>query len=106
MRWRLLHSVLTVSVCTGCHRRTGDNRLGEGTMRHYFGLDIAYRMTMVLCAVGLVAGIALVVDSVIQSEGYEWRQTTWGVVLLIIATFVGVRLHSDLGNLGNIGYCC
>lgn len=105
MRWRLLLAVLTLSVCTGCHRVTGygDNKLGEGTMRHYFGLDIAYRMTMVLCAVGLVAGIALVVDSVIQSEGYEWRQTTWGTVLIVIATVVGVRLHS---NLGNIGYCC
>jgi hypothetical protein len=97
--------MLALAVFSGCHRLTGygKNTYGEGTMRHYAGLDIGYRATIALCGMGVVVGSVIVLNSLVQPERYDRRQTAWGTVLVVLAVLVGVRVHSGFGN---IGYCC
>jgi hypothetical protein len=105
MRWRRIVPMLALVVFSGCHRLTGysEDTHGAGTMRHYAGLDIGYRVTMALCGIAAVVGSVIVLNSIVQPERYDRRQTAWGSVLVALAVFVGVRLHSGFGN---IGYCC
>jgi hypothetical protein len=97
--------VLALVVFSGCHRLTGygEDAQGEGTVRHYAGLDIGYRATMALCGIAVVLGSVIVLNSIVQPERYDRRQTAWGSVLIVLALFVGMRVHSGFGN---IGYCC
>jgi hypothetical protein len=96
---------VAVPLVTGCHRLTGygQDTYGEGTMRHYAGLDIGYRATIAVCVIGAIVGSVIVLNSIAQPERYDRRQTAWGAVLVVVAVLVGVRVHAGFGD---IGYCC
>jgi hypothetical protein len=103
--WRRIAPMLAFALLSGCHRVSGYGKdaYGEGTMRHYAGLDIGYRATLALCGIAIIVGSIIVLNSIVQPERYDRRQTAWGAVLVVLAILVGVRVHSGFGN---IGYCC
>lgn len=105
MKWRRLSGGLALLLFSGCHRLTGfgDSAYGAGTMRHAAGLDFAYRMTMVLCALAVVGGSVLLVNTIVQPERYDRGQTFWGAALVALAVVAGVGTHVGFRSLR---YCC
>lgn len=105
MRWRQVGPVLALVLFSGCHRLTGygDDTYGEGTFRHYAGLDFGFRMTVTLCAFAIVGGSVVVVHGIVNPRKYNRGRMAWAATLVVFALVAGLRVYWEFGD---IGYCC
>lgn len=102
MRPRRFWPALGFALLPGCHRLSGyeENTYGEGTFRHYAGLDLGYRITLTLCALAIVAGLILVVNS---RQRPDHREAAWGVTLMVLAVLAATSAYVGFGD---VGECC
>jgi hypothetical protein len=98
VRRRRFWPALGLALLPGCHRLSGygENTYGEATFRHYAGLDLGYRLTMILCVFAVVGGLLLVVRS-------DRREAVWGITLTVLAV---VAAASAYVGFGDVGQCC